>query len=128
LSRTNDPKEHSDSGATVPRTSAAEHRQHLRFREAEAIPSMLDQLGICASSGSACNEVRSSLPRPDRDGHSAASRAWEHSFQPGIYNTREELDYCSTAGHVWLRAISPLNHQHPDNDRFDLTLEAGMAR
>jgi hypothetical protein len=43
-------------------------------------------------------------------------------FSLGIYNTAEEVDYLlqhlpDIVGQ--LRAISPLNHQHPDNDRFD---------
>lgn len=93
------------------------------FVEAEAILSMLDQLGICASSGSACTtgSVEPSHVLTAMGIHPRRARG-SIRFSLGIYNTAEEVDYLlqhlpDIVGR--LRAISPLNHQHPDNDRFD---------
>jgi cysteine desulfurase len=93
------------------------------FVEAEAILSMLDQLGICASSGSACTtgsvEPSHVLTAMGIQGRRARGSI---RFSLGIYNTDDEVDYMLT--HLprivaRLREISPLNHAHPDNDRFD---------
>lgn len=93
------------------------------FVEAEAILSMLDQIGICASSGSACttgsvepSHVLTAMALPPRRARGSIR------FSLGFYNTADEVDYLLR--HLpeiiaRLRAISPLNHQHPDNDRFD---------
>ena len=44
-------------------------------------------------------------------------------FSLGIYNTEEEVDYVlqHLPGIIQrLRDISPLNPEHPDNDRYDI--------
>jgi len=94
------------------------------FVEAEAILMMLDQLGICASSGSACttgsvepSHVLTAM------GVSPMRARGSVRFSLGRYNTDEEVDYLleQLPGIVAkLRAISPLDTRHPDNDKFDL--------
>lgn len=94
------------------------------FVEAEAVLLLLDQIGICASSGSACttgsldpSHVLSAMGvKPMRARGSVR-------FSLGIYNTDEEVDFLIQ--HLppiiqKLRDISPLNPAHEDNDRYDI--------
>ncbi len=94
------------------------------FVEAEAVLMMLDQLGICASSGSACTtgSVEPSHVLTAMNVNPMRARG-SVRFSLGIYNTESEVDYLLQ--HLptiilKLRAISPLNPKHPDNDKFDL--------
>ena len=92
------------------------------FVEAEAVLMLLDQVGICASSGSACttgsldpSHVLSAM------GVTPMRALGSLRFSLGIYNTDADVDYLLT--HLppiidKLRAISPLNPEHPDNDRY----------
>ena len=94
------------------------------FVEAEAVLMLLDQLGICASSGSACttgsldpSHVLSAM------GVNPMRARGSVRFSLGIYNTAEEVDYLLQ--HLppiiqRLRDISPLNPDHPDNDKYDI--------
>lgn len=96
----------------------------FEFVEAEAVLMMLDQLGICASSGSACttgsvdpSHVLTAM------GLSSMRARGSVRFSLGLYNTDEEIDYL--LHHLppiiaKLRAISPLDPTHPDNDKFDV--------
>jgi cysteine desulfurase len=100
------------------------------FVEAEAVLLLLDQLGICCSSGSACttgsldpSHVLSPM------GLSPMRARGSVRFSLGIYNTEEEVDY--GLKHLpaiikRLRDISPLNPEHPDNDAYDI--EAARAK
>ncbi len=94
------------------------------FVEAEAVLLLLDQIGVCASSGSACttgsldpSHVLSAMGvKPMRARGSVR-------FSLGIYNTDAEVDYLIQ--HLppiiqKLRDISPLNPAHEDNDRYDI--------
>ena len=94
------------------------------FIEAEAVLLLLDQAGICASSGSACTTgsldpshvlMARGLP-PMR-----ARGSVRFSF--GIYNTEEDVDHLIeklTPIVHRLREISPLSPEHPDNDTYDI--------
>jgi cysteine desulfurase len=94
------------------------------FVEAEAVLMLLDQIGICASSGSACttgsldpSHVLSAMGVP------AMRARGSVRFSLGIYNTAEDVDY--VIAHLpriiqKLRDISPLNPSHPDNDKYDV--------
>jgi len=94
------------------------------FVEAEAILLLLDGLGICASSGSACttgsldpSHVLTAMGLPPMRARGSVR------FSLGIYNTGEEVDYVlqHLPGIIQrLRDISPLNPEHPDNDRYDI--------
>jgi cysteine desulfurase len=94
------------------------------FVEAEAILLLLDGLGICASSGSACttgsldpSHVLTAMGLPPMRARGSVR------FSLGIYNTEEEVDYVlqHLPGIIQkLRDISPLNPDHPDNDRYDI--------
>jgi cysteine desulfurase len=96
----------------------------FEFVEAEAVLMLLDQVGICASSGSACttgsldpSHVLTAM------GLSPMRARGSVRFSLGIYNTDEEVDY--VLKHLppiiqKLRDISPLNPDHPDNDRYDI--------
>jgi len=93
------------------------------FVEAEAILTMLDQLGICASSGSACTtgSVEPSHVLTAMGLHPRRARG-SVRFSLGIYNTNEDVDFLLK--HLpdlvaKLREISPLSHAHPDNEKFD---------
>ena len=100
------------------------------FVEAEAILLLLDQLSICASSGSACttgsldpSHVLTAM------GLSPMRARGCVRFSLGVYNTREDVDYLLQ--HLppiiaRLRAISPLNPDHQDNDKYDI--EAARAK
>ncbi|MFO1461507.1 MAG: cysteine desulfurase NifS [Verrucomicrobiota bacterium] len=94
------------------------------FVEAEAVLMMLDLVGICASSGSACttgsldpSHVLSAMGvKPMRARGSVR-------FSLGIYNTDEDVDY--VLKHLppiieKLRSISPLNPEHTDNEAYDI--------
>ncbi|HAB16190.1 MAG TPA: cysteine desulfurase NifS [Verrucomicrobiota bacterium] len=94
------------------------------FVEAEAVLMLLDQVGICASSGSACttgsldpSHVLTAM------GITPMRARGSVRFSLGIYNTDEEVDYLLK--HLppiiqKLRDISPLNPDHPDNDQYDI--------
>jgi cysteine desulfurase len=94
------------------------------YVEAEAVLMMLDQLGVCASSGSACttgsldpSHVLTAMGISPMRARSCLR------FSLGIYNTEEEVDFLLS--HLpniisKLRSISPLNPQHPDNDSYDV--------
>jgi cysteine desulfurase len=96
----------------------------FEFVEAEAVLLLLDQLGICASSGSACttgsldpSHVLTAM------GLSPMRARGCVRFSLGIYNTNEDADYLLK--HLppiikKLRDISPLNPEHPDNDQYDI--------
>ena len=93
------------------------------FVEAEAILLMLDQHGICASSGSACT-TGSTEPSHVLNAMGVHPRRARGSirFSLGHYNTDAEVDYLlhHLPGIIGkLRAISPLDPAHPDNDRYD---------
>jgi cysteine desulfurase len=93
------------------------------FVEAEALLLMLDQLGACASSGSACT-TGSVDPSHVLAAMGVSPRRARGSIRLslGIYNTEAEVDYLlqRLPGIVEkLRAISPLSPEHPDNDRYD---------
>ena len=94
------------------------------FVEAEAVLLLLDQLGICASSGSACttgsldpSHVLTAM------GLNPMRARGSVRFSLGLYNTEEDVDY--VLNHLpklikKLRDISPLNPDHPDNDDYDI--------
>ena len=94
------------------------------FVEAEAILLLLDQQGICCSSGSACttgsldpSHVLSAM------GLSPMRARGSVRFSLGLYNTVEEVDHVlkHLPGIIKrLRDISPLNPEHPDNDSYDI--------
>lgn len=94
------------------------------FVEAEAILLLLDGLGICASSGSACttgsldpSHVLMAMGLPPMRARGSVR------FSLGIYNTDEEVDYLikHLPGLIQrLRDISPLSPEHPDNDAYDI--------
>ena len=96
----------------------------LEFVEAEAVLLKLDLLGICASSGSACttgsldpSHVLSAM------GLTPMRARGSVRFSLGIYNTEQDVDFLLQ--HLpriisELRAISPLNPEHPDNDTYDV--------
>ena len=94
------------------------------FVEAEAILLLLDQLGICCSSGSACttgsldpSHVLTAM------GLNPMRARGSVRFSLGLYNTAEEVDYLLK--HLpplikRLRDISPLNPEHTDNHAYDI--------
>lgn len=96
----------------------------FEFVEAEAVLMMLDQLGVCASSGSACttgsvdpSHVLTAM------GLSPMRARGSIRFSLGIYNTDEEVDFLIRNLPPIiskLRSISPLNPAYPDNNKFDL--------
>jgi len=94
------------------------------FVEAEAVLMLLDQVGICASSGSAC--TTGSLDPSHvlmAMGLTPMRARGSVRFSLGIYNTDEDVDYLLQ--HLppiikKLRDISPLNPAHPDNDQYDI--------
>ncbi len=93
------------------------------FVEAEAILMMLDQLGICASSGSACTtgSMDPSHVLTAMGLNPMRARGCVR-FSLGIYNTDAEVDYLLK--HLptiisKLRAISPLCPEHPDTEHYD---------
>jgi len=100
------------------------------FVEAEAVLMLLDQAGICASSGSACttgsldpSHVLTAM------GVSPMRARGSLRLSLGYYNTDEDVDHLlKTLPPIIekLRAISPLNAQHPDNDQYNV--EAARAK
>lgn len=96
----------------------------FEFVEAEAVLLLLDQLGICASSGSACttgsldpSHVLMAMGLPPMRARGSVR------FSLGIYNTEAEVDYlCQHLPGIIqkLRDISPLNPDHPDNEKYDI--------
>ncbi len=94
------------------------------YVEAEAVLMMLDQLGICASSGSACTTGAIDPSHVLTAMNLTPMRArGSLRFSLGLYNTDEEVDYLlqHLPGIInKLRTISPLDTKHPDNDKFDL--------
>src|ERR1041385_2375216 len=94
------------------------------FVEAEAVLLLLDQLGICCSSGSACttgsldpSHVLTAM------GLNPMRARGSVRFSLGIYNTEQEVDYVlqHLPGIIKkLRDISPLNPEHPDNEQYDI--------
>lgn len=119
--------------AKIPNTVRNGNRNHrlpntanlaFDFVEAEAILLLLDGLGICASSGSACttgsldpSHVLTAMGLPPMRARGSVR------FSLGIYNTEQEVDYVlqHLPGIIQrLRDISPLNPEHPDNDRYDI--------
>jgi cysteine desulfurase len=94
------------------------------FIEAEAVLMLLDQAGVCASSGSACttgsldpSHVLTAM------GLSPMRARGSLRFSLGIYNRDEDVDYL--LGHLpgiiqKLRDISPLNPEHRDNAEYDV--------
>lgn len=102
----------------------------FEFVEAEAVLMLLDQVGICASSGSACttgsldpSHVLMAMGLTPMRARGCVR------FSLGIRNTDEDVDYLLQ--HLppiiqKLRDISPLNPEHPDNDRYDI--EAARAK
>jgi cysteine desulfurase len=107
------------------------------FVEAEAVLMLLDQIGVCASSGSAC--TTGSLDPSHvlmAMGLTPMRARGSVRFSLGIYNTAEEVDFlCAQLPGIIrkLRDISPLNPDHPDNERYDVEAarerhEADMAK
>ena len=102
----------------------------FEFVEAEAVLLLLDGLGICASSGSACttgsldpSHVLTAMGLTPMRARGCVR------FSLGMYNTNEDVDFLLK--HIKqiiekLRAISPLNPDHPDNDKYDI--EAGRQK
>jgi len=96
----------------------------FEYVEAEAILMMLDQLGICASSGSACTTGSLDPSHVLTAMNVSPMRArGSIRFSLGLYNTEAEVDYLLQ--HLpgilaKLRAISPLDPAHPDNDRSEV--------
>ncbi|WCJ59987.1 cysteine desulfurase NifS [Fontisphaera persica] len=94
------------------------------FVEAEAVLLLLDQVNICASSGSAC--TTGSLDPSHvlmAMGLSPMRARGSVRFSLGIYNTEEDVDYLlrHLPGIIKkLRDISPLNPDHPDNVNYDV--------
>jgi cysteine desulfurase len=96
----------------------------FEFVEAEAILLLLDGLGICASSGSACttgsldpSHVLTAMGLTPMRARGCVR------FSLGIYNTNEDVDFLLKqlpAIIKRLRDISPLNPEHPDNDQYDI--------
>ncbi|MDB6028356.1 MAG: cysteine desulfurase NifS [Verrucomicrobiales bacterium] len=96
----------------------------FEFVEAEAILLLLDGVGICASSGSACttgsldpSHVLTAMGLTPMRARGCVR------FSLGIYNTDEDVDFLLK--HIKpiierLRAISPLNPEHPDNTNYDI--------
>ncbi len=99
----------------------------FEFIEAEAILMMLDQLGICASSGSACTTGSSDPSHVlTAMGVDPMRARGSLRFSLGLYNTAEEVAYLQQQlpGVIArLRALSPLNPGHRDNTGYDLAAE-----
>lgn len=96
----------------------------FEFVEAEAVLLKLDLAGICASSGSACttgsldpSHVLSAM------GLTPMRARGSVRFSLGLYNTEADVDFLlSKLPRIIadLRAISPLNPEHPDNENYDV--------
>jgi cysteine desulfurase len=100
------------------------------FVEAEAILMKLDFNGICASSGSACttgsldpSHVLSAMGLTPARARSCVRFSFSH------YNSDADIDYALQIIPTMiegLRAMSPLNADHPDN--FDYDVEAAREK
>ncbi len=109
-----------DRGNRLPNTSNIA----FEFVEAEAVLMLLDQVGICASSGSACttgsldpSHVLTAMGLTPMRARGCVR------FSLGVYNTDEEVDYLLQQLPPIiqrLRDISPLNPAHPDNEKYDV--------
>lgn len=99
--------------------------------EAEAILMMLDQAGICASSGSACTTGSLEPSHVLRAMGLGASRArGSLRFSLGIYNTQADVDYLleQVPGIVArLRAVSPADQVHKTRRRAHAPVPALAA-
>jgi cysteine desulfurase len=94
------------------------------FVEAEAILMMLDKNGICASSGSACttgsldpSHVLSAMGLTPARARSCVRFSFSH------YNSDADIDHALRVIPPMiekLRAMSPLNADHPDNFNYDV--------
>jgi cysteine desulfurase len=94
------------------------------FVEAEAILMMLDRNGICASSGSACttgsldpSHVLSAMGLTPARARSCVRFSFSH------YNSDADIDHALQVIPPMieqLRAMSPLNADHPDNFNYDV--------
>jgi cysteine desulfurase len=94
------------------------------FIEAEAVLMLLDQAGVCASSGSACttgsldpSHVLTAM------GLSPMRARGSLRFSLGYYNRDEDVDHLLSRlpGIIQkLRDISPLNPEHEDNQAYDV--------
>ena len=96
----------------------------FEFVEAEAVLLLLDQVGICASSGSACttgsldpSHVLTAMGLTPMRARGCVR------LSLGLYNTDEDVDF--VLAHLSkiiarLREISPLNPSHPDNTNYDI--------
>ena len=94
------------------------------FVEAEAVLMTLDSHGICASSGSACttgsldpSHVLSAMGMTPARARSCVRFSLSH------YNTDVDIDLALEVIPPMierLRAMSPLNPDHPDNDAYDV--------
>jgi cysteine desulfurase len=94
------------------------------FVEAEAILMSLDDKGICASSGSACttgsldpSHVLSAMGLTPARARSCVRFSFSH------YNTDADIDFALEIIPPMierLRAMSPLNADHPDNFAYDV--------
>jgi cysteine desulfurase len=96
----------------------------FEFVEAEAVLMLLDQVGICASSGSACttgsldpSHVLTAMGLTPMRARGCVR------FSLGVGTTEADVDYLLQ--HLppiiqRLRDISPLNPSHPDNDAYDV--------
>jgi len=123
----------------IPYTYVNGNREHrlpntsniaFEFVEAEAVLMLLDQVGICASSGSACttgsldpSHVLMAMGLTPMRARGCVR------FSLGVYNTDEDVDYllAHLPGIIRrLRDISPLNPAHPDNEKYDI--EAARAK
>jgi cysteine desulfurase len=95
------------------------------FVEAEAILFRLDNVGICASSGSACttgsldpSHVLSAMGLTPARARSCVRFSFSH------FNTDADIDYALKVIPPMieeLRAMSPLSPEHPDNFAYDVT-------
>ena len=94
------------------------------FIEAEAVLMLLDQAGICASSGSACttgsldpSHVLTAMGLPPMRARGSLR------LSLGFYNTDQEVDYLLASLPpiiTRLREISPLSPEHQDNADYDV--------
>ena len=109
-----------DTIRTGPKEPRLPNTSNISFQyvEAEAILVMLDELGICASSGSACTtgSLTPSHVLTAMGVNPARARGCIR-LSLGIYNTDEDIDFllAHLPGIIAkLRAISPLNRAHPE--------------
>ena len=88
------------------------------YIEAEAILMLLDQLGVCASSGSACTTGSGSSHVLNAMGLSPMEARGSVRFSLSRYTTAEDVDHVLKylPGIIAkLRTMSPLSESHPDN-------------